>query len=296
MRNAKSLLLKSMALFTVAVALGACGTDTPEETATVSPEPTGIIDPSPEPTQPAPPTAKPVVQTPEPDIEVTAERPGVELTEETEATTTPQPTGPTAVIVSGDSAALGQPFTFNATQSIEDEHPIVGYEWDMGDGTYLFGLSIQHGYAEAGIYTVTLTVTDQGGNKGRTSKVIEITEIGTATPEYENFLLGTSWEMDNAVRNTTVTLVFDVDFLSGSAGCNTYNAPYTFSATGDSSANISVSLISVTGDDCTQEIMGQERGYLESLASAGAVTVEGQSLTMQTIGGIMTFTLVGTGG
>jgi heat shock protein HslJ len=200
------------------------------------------------------------------------------------------------VIVSGDSTALGQPFTFDATQSIEDEQPIVGYEWDMGDGTYLLGLSIQHGYAEAGIYTVTLTVTDQGGNKDTTSKIIEIVEIGTTTPENENFLVGTSWEMDNAVRNTTVTLVFGMDTLSGSAGCNTYNAPYTFSATGDSSANISVSLISVTGDDCTQEIMGQERGYLESLASASAVTVEGQSLSMQTSGGIMTFALVVTGG
>ena len=296
MRNAKSLLIRSMALITVAVALGACGTDTPEETATASPEPTATTSPSPEPTAAPQQTTSPDVRTPEPDIEATTESPDIEVTTEMEPAATPQPAGPMAVIVSGDSTNLGQPFTFDATQSVEDEQPIVGYEWDMGDGTYLFGLSVQHGYAEAGVYTVTLTVTDQGGNKGTTSKVIEITGIGTATPVSENLLVGTSWEMNNAVRNTTVTLIFGVDSLSGSAGCNSYNAPYTFSATGDSSANISVSLISVTSEDCTQEVMGQERGYLESLASASAVSVEDQRLIMQTSDGLLTFTLVETDG
>jgi heat shock protein HslJ len=200
--------------------------------------------------------------------------------------------GPKAVIISGDSARIGQPFTFDATQSVEGEQPIVGYEWDMGDGTYLFGLSVQHAYRVGGTYTVTLTVTDRSGNKDTTSKDIEISEAGTATPEGENFLVGTSWKLDHAVRNTTVTLVFGASTLSGSAGCNTYIAPYTLTAADETSASISVGPVSNTGNTCAIEVMGQERGYLASLASASVVTVDADSLVMETGDGRLTFTLV----
>lgn len=38
----------------------------------------------------------------------------------------------------------------------------VSYQWDMGDGTILNTFDVVHGYASAGTYDVTLTVTDLG--------------------------------------------------------------------------------------------------------------------------------------
>jgi hypothetical protein len=42
--------------------------------------------------------------------------------------------------------------------------PRAGYAWDFGDGTTAVGPSVEHSYAKGGAYTVTLTVTDRGGN------------------------------------------------------------------------------------------------------------------------------------
>ena len=123
MRKDKSLLIAILVLLSAAVLLGGCGTESTEEIATALPEPTAAASPSPESTQ-APRlttspestqaprlTTSPDIQTPEPDIEATTKSPDIEVTTETEQTVTPQPAGPTAVIVSGDSTALGQPFT-----------------------------------------------------------------------------------------------------------------------------------------------------------------------------------------
>lgn len=210
-----------------------------------------------------------------------AERPESELTmtpedEETEPEATdaaeveeiliPESAGLTAVIVSGDSAGTGKPFTFNATQSQAGETEIVGYVWSMGDGTTLFGLSVEHAYSEPGFYTVNLIITDQDGQTDTAAKAVEVIELAenaTPTAEGEFTLVGTSWLMNNAMRGTTVTLDFDEEDLSGSAGCNSYNASYSIVVSDDPAISITVNTISVTNQVCTPEVMAQDdqQGY-----------------------------------
>lgn len=49
---------------------------------------------------------------------------------------------------------------FNASSSTPDGGLIKSYEWDFGDGENASGKIVSHGYADVGIYNITLCITD----------------------------------------------------------------------------------------------------------------------------------------
>lgn len=78
---------------------------------------------------------------------------------------------------SPENPVVGQDVTFDASESHDPDGSIVSYEWDFGDGSKETTTSptIQHSYSSAGTYTVTLTVTDNGGLTHSTSVQVEVT-------------------------------------------------------------------------------------------------------------------------
>ncbi len=52
---------------------------------------------------------------------------------------------------------------FDGTTSIDYDGTVVGYRWDFGDGETGSGSVVTHRYATPGVYSVTLTVTDDDG-------------------------------------------------------------------------------------------------------------------------------------
>ncbi len=56
------------------------------------------------------------------------------------------------------------------------------YQWSFGDGTTRTGASVVHQYAKGGNYTVTLTVTDRGGNTATTTQVVVVNGSGGQPP------------------------------------------------------------------------------------------------------------------
>jgi PKD repeat protein len=66
-----------------------------------------------------------------------------------------------------------------------DDGSITNYEWDWGDGQSTSGPdpTVSHTYAAAGTYTVSLTVTDNGGETGSTSKEISVSDAVTLFSE-----------------------------------------------------------------------------------------------------------------
>jgi hypothetical protein len=52
--------------------------------------------------------------------------------------------------------------------------PSGDYRWSFGDGATATGPSVEHAYAQGGSYTVTLTVTDRGGNTAVLRQVIQV--------------------------------------------------------------------------------------------------------------------------
>ncbi|MFK7920565.1 MAG: PKD domain-containing protein [Bacteroidia bacterium] len=55
------------------------------------------------------------------------------------------------------------PVNFDAANSTDNEGPIASYSWNFGDGNTAAGVTASNTYSQAGIYTISLTVTDQGG-------------------------------------------------------------------------------------------------------------------------------------
>ncbi len=56
----------------------------------------------------------------------------------------------------------GQSASFNASGSTPGSGGIASYSWDFGDGTAASGIAPTHAFQAAGVFTVTLTVKDDG--------------------------------------------------------------------------------------------------------------------------------------
>ncbi|MDD4903803.1 MAG: PKD domain-containing protein, partial [Candidatus Bipolaricaulis sp.] len=74
------------------------------------------------------------------------------------------------------SVAAGQTVVFDATASSDPDGAIASYAWTFGDGATATGSSPSHAYADAGSFTVTLTVRDDGGLSRSTSRTLAVTD------------------------------------------------------------------------------------------------------------------------
>jgi PKD repeat protein len=63
---------------------------------------------------------------------------------------------------------------FDASGSTDPDGSIASYAWDFGDGEHGTGATPQHTFAEAGEYTVKLTVTDDRGGTGTKTQTLTV--------------------------------------------------------------------------------------------------------------------------
>ncbi len=110
-------------------------------------EPAAVVLPPPPPPEPEPPTPEPPP----------AEPP--------QAVINVQPQQPAYLV--------GQPIQFDAGFSTASS-PIVNYVWNFGDGMLDQGMGVAHTFIAPGAYNVALQVTDQNGQSGSTSVVIQV--------------------------------------------------------------------------------------------------------------------------
>jgi hypothetical protein len=62
----------------------------------------------------------------------------------------------------------------DANRSDDPDGDITNYEWGFGDGTTGNSKQVSHPYASGGTYTITLTVTDEGGATNSTTQTISV--------------------------------------------------------------------------------------------------------------------------
>ena len=85
----------------------------------------------------------------------------------------------TADPTTGEAPSL---VSFNASTSHDADGSITSYTWNFGDGSNGNGRTVSHTYANAGTYTVKLTVKDNDGNTSSTTKTIQVTPPAVVPP------------------------------------------------------------------------------------------------------------------
>ena len=109
----------------------------------------------------------------------------VKITESTTSTTTSTTTTSTVPIPTVASFVFSpvtpeelQVVNFDASGSTPGSgRRIVAYNWDFGDGQKKSGITTTHDFTPAGVYLVTLTVTDDLGDDFKATQLINVRPI-----------------------------------------------------------------------------------------------------------------------
>jgi len=111
---------------------------------------------------------------------------------------------------SAETVYTGESIAFNATSSYDPDGVIVSYWWEFGDGTNASGVTVNHAYADDGVYNVILTVTDDDGATATSTAtktilnrapIASFTESATTvyTNEVINFNASDSYDPDGSI-------------------------------------------------------------------------------------------------
>ena len=79
-----------------------------------------------------------------------------------------------APVAAFTAAPAGLSVSVDGSGSSDPDGTITGYAWDFGDGATAAGVTASHTYAAEGSYTVTLTVVDNSGATGSTTKQVAV--------------------------------------------------------------------------------------------------------------------------
>ena len=154
---------------------------------------------------------------------------------------------PTANVNGPYSGTVGNAVSFSSAGSSDPDGSIVGYSWDFGDGATSSAANPTHTYSAAGVYTVTLTVTDDQGATGSASTTADITGGATNQPPTANVNGPYSGTVGNAVSFSSAgssdpdgsIVGYSWDFGDG-ATSSAANPTHTYSAAGTYTVTLTV--------------------------------------------------------
>ncbi|WP_394274727.1 PKD domain-containing protein [Luteococcus sp.] len=126
--------------------------------------------------------------------------------------------------------------TFDGTGSTDAEGPVKSYLWDFGDGTTSTEPKAAHGYAKAGTYTATLTVTDADGARTTSTHQVVLTPENVAptaafTPTVDDLALSVDASASTDPDGTIASYAWDFGdgtMATGVKATHTYAEPGTY--------------------------------------------------------------------
>jgi len=90
------------------------------------------------------------------------------------------------------SPTVASPVSFDGSASSDPDGTIASYQWAFGDGSSApGGATLTHTYGAPGVYTVTLTVTDDGGKTASVSRPVTVAPLSLTVTENGGLGAGT---------------------------------------------------------------------------------------------------------
>ncbi len=203
------------------------------------------------------------------------------------------PTSNAPPTASFTATANGLTVSVNGSASSDTDGTISSYAWNFGDGTSGTGVSTSHTYAAEGTYTIILTVTDNGGATGTTSKQVTITSGGfvplvlardaferTVANGFGTAEVGGAWTTWGS-SGTSLSVSGGKGNVTHSNGASSGTAYLNSVSSNDTDLWVKVSMDKVTnGGGSFLSIVGRDRGASGdyrakiSIAASGAVTLQ----------------------
>lgn len=134
------------------------------------------------------------------------------------------------------------PVGFSSAGSSDPDGSIVSFAWNFGDGATASGATASHSFAAPGIYTVTLTVTDNGGLTGRDTTVVTVTNrapVANAGPD-KTAASGTVLSLTGSGSDADGTVVGFLWTFGDGTTSNGASVSHTYAAAGTYVATLTV--------------------------------------------------------
>ncbi len=111
---------------------------------------------------------------------------------------------PAAVIAGPDSASVGLPATFDGSGSTDSDGTIVGYRWEIANASGVDTFTtptVAYTWSAAGMYPVTLTVTDNDSLRNSTQLAVTVVDPSACSPSLSSVAgIGTATACTRHVR------------------------------------------------------------------------------------------------
>jgi len=137
------------------------------------------------------------------------------------------------------NTTVGQTVWFNDSSNDADGRVRI-WEWNFGDGTGTGGGTgfdnVTHAYARDGIFNITLVVTDDDGDKGNTTKQIQVRDI--RPPELKNLTAYPNPQEIQGNVNITCNISDDVEVSAAAVNVTTPSGSFNASMGHVSGTNI----------------------------------------------------------
>lgn len=119
--------------------------------------------------------------------------------------------------------SIGEAAILDASASVDPDGSIVYYSWDFGDGARGEGQIVSYAWSAPGIYTVTLTVTDDSGSgsaaQSTTSRVVvDAAPIADAGPDQFVTVSDVQFDGGDSADREGEIISYEWDFGDGNRG------------------------------------------------------------------------------